>query len=112
MTTVLILTFFILAASVVIYSICTINFLSKCREPRNKVHFYVTKDARGVLLLWLGKPKKSNNVYWGVSGKSLWIAGENKFESFNLNKDDFANMKESIVEVFLDMNSKSKHYGK
>ena len=87
----------------------SIAAMSKDDEPRNKVRFFVTKD-NGVcnddLRLWVGKPKWDNVIkrwmYYSMRTHCLCVKGG--FKSYNLNLDDFADMKKGeIREVFLNL---------
>ena len=103
--------FFIPLIICIILTLFVFTFISypcsEPKEPRNKVHFYVTKDFRyhDHLLLWLGKPKWNENVAEWVKG-SIYVTclhHEYGFKYYNLNPDDFANMKGGeIREVYLD----------
>ena len=80
----------------------------KDKEPRNKVHFYVTCESnyRGEIIrtLWLCKPYYTKDKRF-VSG--IWsriLAVNNSFVGYNLNHSDFADMKEGeIREVFINL---------
>ena len=73
-------------------------------EPRNKVHFYVARDEDNALYLYMSKPIRYSSYFWpDINGQS--IASGTYFESFNLNIDDFKDLKweDEPVEVFLNM---------
>ena len=82
--------------------------MGKDDESRNKVRFFVTRGNLGghPLVLWLGKP------IWNKV-KEEWempfiyvqcICSAPYFYSYNLNPDDFADMKEGeIREVFINL---------
>ena len=72
------------------------------KESRNKVRFYVGRDKNGVLWLYIGKPFKYNNIFYG---KVNIFLTQNKFNYLGLNKNDYANLKfeDEPVEVFINM---------
>lgn len=91
---------------------CAIGLMScqKDKKPRNKVRFFVTYDENlGTikLRLWLGRPKWSKaNKLWVDDDEhtTMLLAVKQYFKDFNLNKDDFADMKNGeIREVFLNL---------
>ena len=86
----------------------SIAAMCKDKEPRNKVHFYVTCELnyRGEIIrtLWLGKPyyTKDKRFASGIWNRILAVNGS--FVGYNLNYSDFTDMKEGeIREVYLDM---------
>ena len=94
--------------AVFMLAMLSIAAMGKSKEPRNKVHFYVTYELnhRGEIIrtLWLGKPyytehrRFKSNVY----GRSLAVNAS--FALYNLNYSDFADMKEGeIREVFINL---------
>ena len=90
----------------------SIAAMGKVEEPRNKVRFFVTQEC-GVhcLKLWMGKPELSEKLSWVSRSEHVhflcddfYCGNRNLFENYNLNPDDFADMKEGeIREVFLNM---------
>ena len=95
--------------AVFMLAILSIAAMGKVKEPRNKVRFFVAKD-NGVcgddLRLWMGKPKWDNVIkrwmYYSMRTHCLCVKGG--FKSYNLNPDDFADMKVGeIREVFLNL---------
>ena len=83
---------FIIAALVVLLYECEIAKMRK--EPRNKVHFYVKRERINRFTLWVGKTISS----------SYFVFADRFFKYFNLNPDDFADMKAGeIREVYLDL---------
>lgn len=90
---------FILAIiTIVIYEI-------KIREPRNKVHFYVTRDKGGRLLMWLGKPKKDARGFWGTTGAEICLCGGHSLINYNLNANDYVYLthEDEPLEVYINM---------
>ena len=68
--------------------------MGKVKEPRNKVHFYVQRKHGNRFTLWVGKTISS----------SFFVFADWFFKEFNLNPDDFADMKKGeIKEVFLNL---------
>lgn len=73
-------------------------------EPRNKVHFYVTREKNGTLWLYMGKPIKKENFYV-ICNYGIIIASVDRFSGYGLDKNDYANLKweDEPVEVFLNL---------
>ena len=68
--------------------------MGKDDEPRNKVHFYVKREYGNRFTLWVGK----------TISISYFVFADWFFKEFNLNPDDFADMKEGeIREVFINL---------
>ena len=66
----------------------------KDKEPRNKVHFYVKRERINRFTLWVGKTISS----------SYFVFADRFFKYFNLNPDDFTDMKKGeIREVFINL---------
>ena len=87
---------------------CAIGMVAiqKDKKPRNKVRFFVTKDFLGgnTLHLWLGKPIKYEEKWTATLKSAQCIGSDLCLLSFNLNPDDFADMKEGeIREVFINL---------
>ena len=92
---------------------CAIGLMScqKDKKPRNKVRFFITKSAlfsSETYTLWLKKPKLSiNKSYFYSNSKegNACVIAHNKFiEDYNINLNDFVDMKEGeIREVFLNL---------
>ena len=80
--------------------------MGKDYEPRNNVRFFVTRDFLGgnTLHLWLGKPIKYEEKWTATLKSAQCIGSELCLFRFNLNPEDFADMKEGeIREVFLNL---------
>ena len=80
--------------------------MGKDDEPRNKVRFFVTRDFLGgnTLHLWLGKPIRYKEKWTATLKSAQCIGSELCLFRFNLNPDDFADMKEGeIREVFINL---------
>ena len=96
---------FVLGA-VFMLAMIIIAAMGKVDEPTNKVRFYVTRDflGRNALHLWLGKPIKYEEKWTATLKSAQCIGSELCFFRFNLNPDDFADMKEGeIQEVFINL---------
>lgn len=82
--------------------------MAKDKEPRNKVRFFVVK-GRGIcsdnIELWIGKLEWDERIRrWIPSTGSRFLSPVYDFKDFNLNPDDFDDMKEGeIREVFLNL---------
>ena len=82
---------FIFGAVIMLVALA-IAAMGKDYEPRNKVHFYVQRKHGNRFTLWVGKTISS----------SYFVFADYFFKEFNLNLDDFADMKVGdIREVFL-----------
>ena len=96
---------FIFGAVFMLIAVC-IMAMNKLKEPRNKVRFFVTRDFLGgnTLHLWLGKPIKYEEKRTATLKSAQCIGSELCLSTFNLNPDDFADMKKGeIREVFLNL---------
>ena len=68
--------------------------MSKMKEPRNKVRFYVKADIDNIPWLYIQKK----------NGDLELVASNNGFKDFGLNPLDFADIKEGeIREVFINL---------
>ena len=104
--------FAVVFGSVFVLSIIIIVAICKAKKPRNKVRFFVTQEY-GVhcLKLWMGKPELNEKLKWVSRSDTVhflcddfYIGNRNLFENYNLNPNDFADMKEGeIREVFINM---------
>ena len=84
---------FIMGA-VFMLAMLSIAAMGKVKEPRNKVHFYVKREHGNRFTLWLGKAINS----------SYFVFADYFFKGFNLNPNDFADMKKGeIREVFINL---------
>lgn len=89
-------------------AILNIAAMGKVKEPRNKVHFYVTCELnyRGEIIrtLWIGKPYYTEDKRFTSHIWSSILAVNESLGLYGLNYSDFADMKEGeIKEVFLDL---------
>ena len=71
-------------------------------KPRNRVHFYVTRDKNGSLWLYIGKPIRCDTVF--ASQTSVCLISKD-FQYFGLNKNDYSNLKweDEPLEVFVNI---------
>lgn len=82
--------------------------MGKEKEPRNNVRFFVVK-GRDIcydnIELWIGKLEWDKRIKrWIPSTGSRFLSPYYDLKDFNLNPDDFADMKEGeIREVFLNL---------
>ena len=75
------------------FAIFCIADMAKDKKPRNKVHFYVRRGQGNRFTLWVGKTIHS----------SYFVSVNSFFKDFNLNYDDFTDMKEGeIRDVFVN----------
>ena len=99
---------FIFGAVFMFIAVCVVA-MGKVKEPRNKVHFYVSCEKiyyrdEMVYTLWIGKPyytehRRFKSNVWGRA-----LAVNASFALYNLNYSDFADMKEGeIREVFINL---------
>lgn len=77
---------------------------SKSSKKRNRVHFYVARDMDGMIHLYLGKPLRGIDEFYGVGDKNIFVLAHN-LKRFGLNTDDFKYLKweDEPVEVFVNM---------
>lgn len=73
------------------------------KEPRNKVHFYVTKYGN-TSVLWFGKPQYNGDGFESNQINIEIIAYKSDFKHFGLNFKDFTDLKDDeIREVFINL---------
>ena len=97
---------FILGAIFMLTTFC-IAAMSKTKESRNNVHFYVARDKSGVLSLYFGKPYRRNDSIFSdflADGIRL-LACDSELKWYGLNPDDFKDLKweDEPVEVFINI---------
>lgn len=94
---------FILGAVFMLATLCIVA-ISKDKEPRNNVHFYVARDKDGELYLYMGKPIRISDEFITCYGGNI-IEEAKVFLDYGLNENDYANLKweDEPVEVFLNM---------
>lgn len=83
---------FIIGAVYMFIVICIVA-MNKRKESRNKVKFFIEKETSNRYLLYI---KNKEGI--------CYICSDNSFKKFDLNPDDFINMKEGeIKEVFINL---------
>lgn len=89
---------------------CAIGMVAiqKEKEPRNNVRFFVVKGrdiCSDNIELWIGKLEWNERIRrWIPSTGSRFLSPVYDFKDFNLNPDDFVDMKEGeIREVFINL---------
>lgn len=94
---------FIMGAVFMFIAVCVVA-ISKIKEPRNNVHFYVARDKSGCLYLHIEKPFRdglefSNNL------EMYYRLQDDNFKYFGLNENDFTNLKweDEPIEVFINL---------
>ena len=99
---------FIVGAMMMLFAMA-MAAMAKEREPRNKVHFYVTCEKNiisGKLTraLWIGLPKRNSQGGWTSSSWGNILAVDGTLLLYNLCLSNFENMKDGeIREVFLNL---------
>ena len=94
--------------AVFMLAILSIAAMGKVKEPMNKVRFFVVKGC-GIcsdnIELWIGKLKWDERTKrWIPSTGSYFLSPDCGFKNFNLNPEDFADMKEGETrEVFINL---------
>ena len=94
---------FILGAISMFMMVC-IGYAAKQEEPKNRVRFYVARDAKGDLWLYLGKPFRGHDEFYADMGKRV-LALTYNIEYYGLKPKDYDNLKweDEPVEVFLNL---------
>ena len=79
--------------------------ISKSSKKRNRVKFYVARDKKGIIWLYIGKPYRDDDKFYGDLKKGSCTICCNDFKMFGLNQDDFKDLKweDEPVEVFVNM---------
>lgn len=95
---------FILAIIIVVI---VVMWEIKLKKPRNKVHFYITRDKNGTLNLWLGKPFRDKYYWFSAAYHIVVIAVDKDLNVYGLNTEDYNNLKweDEPIEVFLNLNN-------
>ena len=94
---------FIFGAVFMLAVLCIVA-ISKDKEPRNKVHFYVARDKNNELWLYIGKPFRGIDKFHPYQNGYI-ITSDDNLSDFGVNKDDYANLKweDDPLEVFINM---------
>ena len=93
---------FVLA--VIILDFVSDKVKSKFSKKRNHVHFYVARDDKGRLWLYISKPiRAALGFIPNINGRLLALEGE--FSKYGLDTNDYDNLKwkDEPVEVFVNM---------
>ena len=95
-------------AALPIVAIDILASMGVLKEPRNKVHFYVTCELNysGEIIrtLWIGKPYYTEDKRFTSHIWSSILAVNESLGLYGLNYSDFADMKEGeIKEVFINL---------
>lgn len=93
---------FVLA--VIILDFVSDKVKSKFSKKRNRVHFYVARDDKGRLWLYISKPiRAALGFIPNINGRLLALEGE--FSKYGLDANDYDNLKweDEPVEVFLNL---------
>ena len=94
--------------AVLMLAMLSIAAMGKVKESRNKVRFFVVKGrdiCSDNIELWIGKLEWNERIRrWIPSTGSRFLSPVFDFKDFNLNPDDFVDMKEGeIREVFINL---------
>ena len=94
---------FILGAVFMLATLCIVA-ISKDKEPRNNVHFYVARDKSSSLWLYLNKPIRIDNGFADDVRNGVFML-TSYLKYLGLNKEDYKDLKweDEPVEVFLNM---------
>lgn len=81
------------------------TYITKNTQPKNNVHFYVSKDKNGFLALWLGKPLRAKNQWINDVKISVFITYEHEFYRYSLSRKDYKDLKweDEPKEVFVNL---------
>ena len=93
---------FVLA--VIILDFVSDKVKSKFSKKRNHVHFYVARDDKGRLWLYISKPiRAALGFIPNINGRLLVLEGE--FSKYGLDTNDYDNLKwkDEPVEGFVNM---------
>ena len=71
----------------------------------NRAHFYVARDKKGIIWLYIGKPYRDDDKFYGDLKKGSCTICCKDFKSFGLNENDYKDLKweDEPVEVFVNM---------
>ena len=94
---------FIIGVVFMLATLCIVA-ISKDKEPRNNIHFYVARDKNGELFLYMSKPFRGIDKFHPYQNGCI-ITSDDNLSDFGVNKDDYANLKweDEPVEVFVNM---------
>ena len=79
--------------------------MSASSKKRNRVHFYIARDKDSELWLYMGKPYRGRDRFFGDLKKGSCTMCCNDFEIFGINENDYKDLKweDEPVEVFVNM---------
>ena len=79
---------------------------AKKKKLENNVYFYVARDKNDTLYIYLSKPVRSGSCFYPKFCGGL-IASEPNFKNFDLEVEDFKDLKweDDPVEVFINLNN-------
>ena len=108
-TKLIMLGFGVMYASTLLYVVFDIidemiNSIYSNSKKRNRVHFYVARDDKGRLWLYISKPiRAALGFIPNINGRLLALEGE--FSKYGLDTNDYDNIKweDDPVEVFVNM---------
>ena len=94
---------FIIGAMFMLATICIVA-ISKDKEPRNNVHFYVARDKDNGLYIYMGKPIRASDEFIICNSGNV-MGGAKSFLNYGLNENDYKDLKweDEPVEVFLNL---------
>ena len=89
----------------IMYSLQYYTVFKNNEKPKNKVHFYITRDKDGQLYLYLGKPVRDSTNFIGDLTKGSIVLTGYHFNKFGLDKNNYTKLKweDEPLEVFLNM---------
>lgn len=95
---------FIVGAILMMCAILLVAY-RKDKKPRNKVHFYVTRDVCGSLELWLGVPHKTTMYYFSRKPTTKLLTHGDYITDFGLkpSKYDRLTFNDKPVEISLNL---------
>ena len=95
---------FVLAVIILDFVADKVKSISSNSKKRNRVHFYVARDDKGRLWLYISKPiRAALGFIPNINGRLLALEGE--FSKYGLDANDYDNLKweDDPIEVFLNL---------
>lgn len=94
---------FVIGAVFMLATLCIVA-ISKDKESRNNIHFYVARDKNGELFLYISKPFRGIDRFHPCQNGCI-ITSDDNLSDFGVNKDDYDNLKweDEPVEVFINL---------
>lgn len=65
----------------------------------NSVKFYVAKDLKGELRLFMCKPRRTEEGRWYAATEGTLVATETDFEMYGLDPEDYRDVKFEVPEL-------------